>query len=177
MRHVRFAAAERVETAAAWAPPAVLVVGGVASVPRPARGLPLIGLAAALALAVFFLYDRIPRWPPIVLGGGTSGIALALVVSAGGGRGALVTTVMARAGMTALLTFDYTGSTPIEDRCIRCGACVVRCPEHALAFENAQGQLVELETTRALTLSLLGRRTVASTDASAADATAPPSRN
>lgn len=209
MRRVRFGAPERLEMAAAWAVPSALVIGGLTALVRPAWSVPLMGLCAGLALAVFFLYDRLPQPRTLLLGGGAVVLVVAAVAAGGGGRGALVTSVLACAGVTGLLTVDYTGSTPLEgsklfeerqwhvtldldrcegvfscwevcpeacfekrqdvrkialaydERCIRCGACVVQCPQDALAFENEVGERVEPETIRRFKLNLLGRRTVA----------------
>ncbi len=44
------------------------------------------------------------------------------------------------------------------ERCIRCGACVVQCPQDALAFETPEGRRVEPEHVRRYKLNLLGRR-------------------
>ena len=48
-----------------------------------------------------------------------------------------------------------------DERCIRCGACVVQCPMDALYFEDQTGERVEPETIRRFKLNLLGRRSVA----------------
>jgi NAD-dependent dihydropyrimidine dehydrogenase PreA subunit len=45
-----------------------------------------------------------------------------------------------------------------EDRCVRCGACIVQCPLDALAFEDAAGGRIEPDTIRRFKLNLLGRR-------------------
>ena len=47
-----------------------------------------------------------------------------------------------------------------DERCIRCGACVVQCPKDALSFEDGSGRRVEPETIRRFKLNLLGRRSV-----------------
>ena len=47
-----------------------------------------------------------------------------------------------------------------DDRCIRCGACVVQCPLDALAFEDGAGRRIEPEVIRTYKLNLLGRRSV-----------------
>jgi ferredoxin len=47
-----------------------------------------------------------------------------------------------------------------DDRCIRCGACVVQCPTDALAFEDAAGVRIEPDLVRRFKLNLLGRRVV-----------------
>jgi len=47
-----------------------------------------------------------------------------------------------------------------DERCVRCGACVVQCPKDALFFEDGAGQRVEPETIRRFKLNLLGRRSV-----------------
>jgi NAD-dependent dihydropyrimidine dehydrogenase PreA subunit len=44
-------------------------------------------------------------------------------------------------------------------RCIRCGACVVQCPDEALRFRFSDGRVVEAATVRSTRLNLLGRRT------------------
>jgi Pyruvate/2-oxoacid:ferredoxin oxidoreductase delta subunit len=44
------------------------------------------------------------------------------------------------------------------DRCIRCGACVVQCPQDALAFETPDARRVEPEQIRRFKLNMLGRR-------------------
>ena len=53
-----------------------------------------------------------------------------------------------------------------EERCVRCGACVVQCPMDALAFEDEDGRRVEPDTIRRYKLNLLGKRAVASADES-----------
>ena len=45
-----------------------------------------------------------------------------------------------------------------DDRCVRCGACIVQCPLDALAFEDATGARIEPETIRRFKLNLLGKR-------------------
>ncbi len=209
MRQVRFGPRERLEMAAAWAVPTALVVGAAAAIVRPAWSLPLCALAVALSLAVFGIYDRIPGPRRLLLAGGAMAVSLALVALAGGGVGALVAAGVASAALSAVLTYDYSGSTPIEggshfeerrwqitldlercrgvyscvevcpeavfekrddvrktelahdERCIRCGACIVQCPMDALFFEDEAGERVEPEVIRRFKLNLLGRRTVA----------------
>jgi NAD-dependent dihydropyrimidine dehydrogenase PreA subunit len=45
------------------------------------------------------------------------------------------------------------------ENCIRCGACIVQCPEDALRFRFADGRVVEPTAVRRTRLNLLGRRT------------------
>jgi len=194
--------------AAAWGVPAALLVAGLAALFRPSWSLPLAALAMGLALAVFFLYDRLPRAPGSLLAIATAGIAAALVWWEGGSGSALVAALLAPPLLLAVLTFDYSGSTPIEggshfaerrwritldpdrcrgvfscfevcpegcfekqreprlafhahsERCIRCGACVVQCPQDAIQFEDEDGQRIEPETIRRFKLNLMGKRTV-----------------
>lgn len=47
-----------------------------------------------------------------------------------------------------------------DERCVRCGACVVQCPKDALFFEDGAGQRVEPETIRRFKLNLTGKRSV-----------------
>jgi NAD-dependent dihydropyrimidine dehydrogenase PreA subunit len=46
------------------------------------------------------------------------------------------------------------------EQCIRCGACIVQCPEDALRFRFADGRVVEAETVRRTRLNMLGRRSI-----------------
>jgi NAD-dependent dihydropyrimidine dehydrogenase PreA subunit len=46
------------------------------------------------------------------------------------------------------------------EACIRCGACIVQCPEDALQFRFSDGRVVEPARVRSTRLNLLGRRTV-----------------
>ncbi|MCZ6784091.1 MAG: 4Fe-4S binding protein [Proteobacteria bacterium] len=208
MRHVHFGVRERLEMAAAWATPTALVLGGLAALSRPAWCPPVVVMTALMATAVFLVYDRLPEPRRLVLGAAGITVALAAVLSAGGGPGALMAAGVVPALLTALLTFDYTGSTPVEggshfeerhwqialdvdrckgvyncwavcpeacfekreelrvvelahdDRCIRCGACVVQCPVDALAFEDESGQRIEPDQIRRFKLNLLGQRRV-----------------
>jgi len=208
MRRVTFTLRDRLEMAAAWAVPAALVVGAVTLFLRPTWVLPLVGLCAALAVAVFTALDRLPSHGRGWLTGAGMLASLAFVAAAGGGASALATAAIAPIGFMALLTFDYAGSTPVEgsghfdgqdwritldpercagvyrcwevcpeacfekvpgqtvvslahdERCVRCGACVVQCPKDALFFEDGTGRRVEPETIRRFKLNLLGRRSV-----------------
>ena len=47
-----------------------------------------------------------------------------------------------------------------DERCVRCGACVVQCPMDALAFEDEGGARILPDTIRRFKLNLLGRRNV-----------------
>jgi ferredoxin len=204
MRHVRFTAFERVEMAAAWGVPAALLFGAAAAWLRPAWALPLALQATTLALAVFFLYGRLPGPRRAVLTAAALLVSVGVVSVFGGGAAALATAALSSVVLTAILTYDYAGSTPLEggsffegqdwhitldrercqgvyncwevcpeacfekpspeqeklerkievahdERCIRCGACIVQCPLDALRFEDAE-------------LNLLGKRTVDASD-------------
>jgi len=49
----------------------------------------------------------------------------------------------------------------LPDACVQCGACIVQCPEDALAFVGPGGQRILPETIRKYKLNMLGRRAVA----------------
>jgi ferredoxin len=168
----------------------------------------VVGLIAGLSLAVFTGYDKLPEPRKPILGGAAVLLSLAAVALAGGGAAAGGAAVVASALLTALLTYDYSGSTPVEggshfaertwhvrldeakcqgvyncwavcpeacfekreaerlvelrhdDRCIRCGACIVQCPLDALAFEDGAGHRIEPDTIRRTKLNLMGQRSV-----------------
>lgn len=46
------------------------------------------------------------------------------------------------------------------DACVRCGACIVQCPQDALRFRFADGRRVEAEAVRHTRVNMLGRRTI-----------------
>jgi NAD-dependent dihydropyrimidine dehydrogenase PreA subunit len=208
MRRVRFSLRDRLEMAASWAVPTALLLGGGAFFIRPEWALPLTGLVVAMAVALFSIYDRLgPRRKAIfTLGAGVGSLAATWL--AGGAAAALATAAIAAFFVSALLTYDYTGSTPIEggshfeerrwtiafdlercdgvfrcwevcpeacfekleeerkvalahdERCIRCGACVVQCPQDALFFEDEAGARIEPDVIRKYKLNLLGKRSV-----------------
>jgi NAD-dependent dihydropyrimidine dehydrogenase PreA subunit len=208
MRHVGFGVGERIEMAAAWAAPTGLVIGALGALVRLSWGLPLMALAWMLSLAVFLLYDRLPEPRRIVVAAAAIVSAVAVTSLSGGETPALVAAAGASVLLTAILTFDYAGSTPVEggshfeerrwritldlerckgvyfcwqvcpeacfekredlrkvelahdDRCIRCGACVVQCPTDALFFQDDTGARIEPDVIRRFKLNLLGQRAV-----------------
>jgi len=208
MRRVRFPAGDRLQMAAAWAAPSALVLGGLALWLRPGWALPLLGLIGLMSALVFTVYDRLGvarRWLLTVLG---MLLAVGATALGGGAASALVAAAVAPIVLIALLTFDYSGSTPIEggshfeerkwgialdsdrcegvyrcwevcpeacfekredvrkvelahdERCIRCGACVVQCPKDALFFEDETGARIPPDLIRRFKLNLLGKRKV-----------------
>jgi NAD-dependent dihydropyrimidine dehydrogenase PreA subunit len=220
MRRVRFGVRERLEMAIAWAAPTCLVSGALAALVRPAWCLPVVGLTWGLAAAVFLAYDRMAGPRRVVLAGISMAVSMALVALAGGGAAALAAAAIASVLLTAVLTYDHSGSTPIEggshfeerrwrvvldserckgvyscwevcpeacyekpvpaqidaqrkialvhaERCIRCGACIVQCPENALHFEDETGRRIDPETIRRFKLNLMGRRAVTPANAEA----------
>ena len=50
------------------------------------------------------------------------------------------------------------------DDCVRCGACVVQCPEDALHFRFDDGHVVPADQIRRTRMNLLGRRTIEVSD-------------
>ncbi len=54
-----------------------------------------------------------------------------------------------------------------DERCIRCGACLVQCPQDALAFEASSGRRIEPDTIRRYKLNMLGRRAGLARDSAA----------
>ena len=145
MRRVHFGAVERLEMATSWAAPTALVLALGAALLRPAWSLPLAALAVILAVAVFGVYDRIPGPRRALLAAGAllaSGLAVWL---SGGGAAAHVAAAVASVALVGLLTFDYSGSTPIEggshfesrlwqitldrERCVGVFSCWEVCPE------------------------------------------------
>ncbi len=208
MRRVTFPLRDRLEVAAAWATPIGILVTVAALLLQPAWTLPLLALSTGLAVTVFTALDRLPgggRW--WIAAAGVL-VSLLCVTLSGGGTAAMVACIGAPIGFTALLTFDYAGSTPLEgsggfdgqdwqitldaerciglyrcwevcpqacyekiegearvdlahdERCVRCGACIVQCPRDALYFEDGEGQRIEPETIRRFKLNLLGRRSM-----------------
>jgi NAD-dependent dihydropyrimidine dehydrogenase PreA subunit len=144
------------EMALAWAFPCGLVVAGLAALLRPAWALPLAALVAALAALLFAVYDRVPprarKLAAPIAALGTAFVAWL----AGGGGAAVAAGGVAGLGLTALLTYDYDGSTPTAGgshfeerrwhvaldpaRCAGVYRCVEVCPE--ACFERVPGQRV-----------------------------------
>jgi NAD-dependent dihydropyrimidine dehydrogenase PreA subunit len=57
-------------------------------------------------------------------------------------------------------TQRHKAGIALPDACVQCGACVVQCPENALAFVTPSGELISPQTVRTYKLNMLGRRTV-----------------
>lgn len=145
MRHVSFGLRERLEMAVTWAVPMSLIAAIPILLIRPSWLLPLIAMAWTLAVAVFTLYDRLLRQRFLLLALAASLISLALATIAGAGATALIAAPLGAIVLSAILTFDYTGSTPIEggshfkearwhitldlDRCKGVYFCWQVCPE------------------------------------------------
>lgn len=145
MRHVRFGIRERLEMAAAWAVPMMVIAAIPLLALRPAWLLPMIAMVWALAIGVFTVYDRLLRQRFLYLAIVASVISLALATIDRAGTGGLVAAPLASILVSALLTYDYTGSTPIEggshfkearwhitldlDRCKGVYFCWQVCPE------------------------------------------------
>ncbi len=145
MRHVRFGTRERLEMAVAWAVPMMLLAAIPVLVFRPTWLLPLIAMVWALAIAVFTIYDSLLGQSFVRLASVAALAPLALAAIAGAGTAALIAAPLGGIVFSALLTFDYSGSTPIEggshfkearwhitldlDRCKGVYFCWQVCPE------------------------------------------------
>jgi NAD-dependent dihydropyrimidine dehydrogenase PreA subunit len=208
MRRVAFPLGDRLQMAVQWAAPTTILLGGICLLLEPAWLLPLSALIAAMSAAVFTLYDRMGTHRRVTLAAAGAAFALAITAVAGGGAGALAAAALCPVLLTAVLTFDYAGSTPLEggshfeekrfeltfapercegvfrcvevcpeacfekreesrkvelaheERCIRCGACIVQCPKDALFFETEDGGRIEPDHIRRFKLNLMGARKV-----------------
>jgi NAD-dependent dihydropyrimidine dehydrogenase PreA subunit len=208
MRQVRFSASERLQMAVTWGAPTSVVVAGATAWLQPGWMLPLLLLVWGMSIGLFTLYDRLGKRRREVFAALSTVGALVATSLAGGSLAALAAAAIAPLLLTALLTFDYSGSTPVEggshfeerkwqitldsercegvyrcwevcpescfekledsrkvelahdDRCIRCGACVVQCPQDALFFEDGEGSRIEPDVIRKFKLNLLGSRSV-----------------
>jgi NAD-dependent dihydropyrimidine dehydrogenase PreA subunit len=145
MRHVRFELRERLEMAVTWAVPMTLIAAIPILLLRRAWLLPMMAMAWSLTIVVFTLYDRLLGQRVLLLALVASLISLALATIAGAGTTALIAAPLGAIVLSALLTFDYTGSTPIEggshfkearwhitldlDRCKGVYFCWQVCPE------------------------------------------------
>jgi len=208
MRRVLFPLRDRLEMATMWGAPTAILVGGVSWWLAPTWALPFVLLVASMSIAMFTLYDRLGAAQKQIMAAVFVALSVGATVIAGGGAAALAAAAAAPVLLTLLLTYDYTGSTPIEggshfeerkwrialdearcegvfrcwevcpeavyekiegtrkvapahdERCIRCGACVVQCPKDALFFEDAGGNRIEPGVIRKFKLNLLGERKV-----------------
>jgi ferredoxin len=215
MRQVRFDWRHRLEMAAAWATPISLIAGALGW--RHLTGV--IALVWGLAMAVFFLFDRIPlsdRGRQLLIGlGGVIATNVLLAVTGGFTLAAAAVWSGVALVVVWLLTFDFAGSSPTApagifeerlftvaldldkcvgaytcwavcpeavfekrpdihkvtiahgDRCIRCGACLVQCPQDALSFATPDGQRVGPETIRRFKLNMMGKRAARVSDTEA----------
>ncbi|MFQ5478622.1 MAG: HgcAB-like fusion protein [Candidatus Binatia bacterium] len=206
MRRVRFGFRERLEMAVAWAVPMSLAASALAAWLQPSWVIPIDTMIVTLSLAVFLGIDRLPEPRRALAWLITTPFSVAAVALCGGGGVALMAALVVHSVALALLTFDYSGSTPVEggshfaeknwtitldsercegiytcwavcpeacfekvegerrvelahdERCVKCGACVVQCPEDALFFSDRNGASIPPSTIRRYKLNLLGSR-------------------
>jgi NAD-dependent dihydropyrimidine dehydrogenase PreA subunit len=53
----------------------------------------------------------------------------------------------------------HKAAIAMPDECVQCGACIVQCPENALAFVTPDGERIPPEVIRTYKLNMLGART------------------
>jgi ferredoxin len=114
MRHVRFGTLERLEMAVTWAVPMSLIATLALLLLHRSWLLPAVAMIWLLAIAVFTGYDNLlgRRFPVLALTAAL--VSLGLTAVGGGSVAALIAAPVASIAISALLTFDYSGSTPIE---------------------------------------------------------------
>ncbi len=145
MRHVTFSTQERLEMAVAWAAPSSLVAGPGLALIHASWGVLAAALTWSFALFAFFCYDRIGKRRRIIY---LSTAFAASIASAG----VILQTVPAMATfallgpvLAAIVTADYSGSTPVEEvghfdesayrialdsqKCVGVFRCEAVCPE------------------------------------------------
>jgi len=155
MRRARFTLRERFEMMTAWAAPTSFVLAVVFGLFARAWLIPVLALTWLLAAAVYlFVYERIPGPRKLVLAVVALAAACGYVVSIGAGTPALVGAAVMALGLTWLLSFDFTGSSPDravdhfdesafqigldQDRCTGAFICLQVCPEGV--FQRAEHQ-------------------------------------
>jgi NAD-dependent dihydropyrimidine dehydrogenase PreA subunit len=131
----------------------LLAVGGA----RPAS---LAGLAGACALSAGILSLDLAGttpWYPGTLNSFRNEFSIELVATRCNGAAECVQVcprnVLRMDGGRRRVVLDAPGA------CIRCGACIVQCPEDALRFRFSDGRVVEPAIVRSTRMNLLGRRT------------------
>ena len=134
----------------------------VAALLRPGWALPLVALCFSLGFGVFLALDRLPSPRRLVFAAVGALLTAVAVVLAGGSATAVAAGVIACALLTAVLTFDYSGSTPVEggshfaehdwhivldrDRCRGVYKCWDVCPE--ACFEKLPDERQDRKSTR-----------------------------
>lgn len=216
-RFMRFPLWERLEMAAMWGVPTLLIGGP--PVARLWGGAALGATAVSVGTVVGGVFGLLPwlpvtkrrRWATFGLfaaAGAGAGMALLHLLDATD-RGRSMVAATSAAIAAGLLSVDLAGSTPwygsyvntrhdrpqidlVVDRCtgaadcvqvcprdvlqmdgsrrkveiarpeqcIRCGACIVQCPEDALRFRYDDGRVVEAPAIRSTRMNMVGRRTV-----------------
>lgn len=145
MRHVYFSVRQRLEMAVAWAAPTSLIVGPLLSLIHLAWGILATSLIWIFSLCAFFAYDRLRENRRIYFLTGASALAAMTAALYLHTLPATLAFVLLGPVLAAIVTADYSGSTPIEDvshfdesayrialdtdKCVGVYRCEAVCPE------------------------------------------------
>ncbi len=114
MRRVRFDTRERMEMAAAWGFPTAAVIALLFYFIKASWAAPLALWSIVCAFALFLFYDRLGEPRKLRFAAATALTACIATALVGGGAAALAAAAVSSLLLTALLTVDYPGSTPLE---------------------------------------------------------------
>lgn len=111
-----------------------------------------------LAIAVLVLGGDLPGSTPLLLSGFREEKSFQTVLNQEECRGVGFCEMVCPHNCFDLDEHDHKASFTKEDKCIRCGACIVQCPFDALFFIDSKGKRISPDHIRKFKINLLGKR-------------------
>lgn len=154
MRKVSFSTTERIEMAATWAAPASLIASPLMALVHGSWGFLTFALTWVFAFFAFFFFERMGgnRRMVFVIGASViSALAAGIMFQT---TSAVLVFAIAGPVLAAVVTADYSGSTPVEasshikdsayaialspEKCVGVYTCIAVCPEDV--FREIEGE-------------------------------------
>ncbi|MFQ5777967.1 MAG: HgcAB-like fusion protein [Terriglobia bacterium] len=138
----------------------LFVVGlwGYAYVRGPGDAQSLVGWSLASLFVVLLVSMDLAGSTPLYKSGLHEDRLLRVELNAEACRGRALCWEVCPKNCYRIDTVRHKAVTARPDVCVQCGACIVQCPENALAFSTPTGQRIPPEVIRTYKLNLLGRR-------------------
>ena len=138
----------------------VLGLWGLAFVERDFRYRSLVGWSIASLLLVLVFSMDMAGSTPLYKSGLHEDRFLRVTLDEAACRGRAICWEVCPKNCYRIDASRHKAVIALPDACVQCGACVVQCPEDALAFATPLNQRIPPEMIRTYKLNFLGRRAI-----------------